>query len=245
MKLKAITFFLLLTLLLLGGCDKNTPAPKYFEIVTDDTTFHEIIVVSSGEVFEKIGKSNLDFENQVKTSTMQKENATILFDKSKELAQKGTDCEFGKKEIIIFENNTVIRKCFTSTDFDSFFNEVKTEIIGLTNTNNFFIHLITYENGKSVDRHLHSDGLLISTFYTMNKMTSAQVKTLSTEKINQLKQLTNNQLFIQEPNCSPSEANYNYIEVQNDSNYIYYHNCEKNSTTKSTFFNEVLLRLGE
>jgi hypothetical protein len=244
--MKTIILFtsLLLAFLLLNGCAEEKAATSYFEIVTDSTNFHEIIIVPSGEVFEKVGWSNLDLENQVKTFLMQKETATNLFNKSKEIAQKGIDCEYGNKEIIIFENNTVTRSCFDSNEFDSFFSEVINETSKLTSSNNFFIHFVTYNKGQAVDMHLHSTGLLISTFYTGNKMTSAEMKTISTEKVNLLKEVAYEQVFTPDSICSPDESNYNYIEIQKNNQYTYYYNCEKNNMYKTNFFKnaEKLLR---
>ncbi len=236
MKQVIILISLLFIFSLLNGCDEKQTPSSYFEIVTDDTSFHEIIIVSSGEVFEKIGKSNLDLDNQVNTSVIQKEIAVYLFNKSKELAKKGIDCEYGAKEIIVFENNTIIRKCFDSNEFDLFFNEVKNSIANQPTENNFFLHLITYNNGNATDVHIHQNGLMISTFYTLNKLTSAQMSILPIEKVNQLKQAITAEVLSKETTCSPTESNYNYIEIQKDDKYTYYYNCQKNSNAKTTFF---------
>jgi len=245
MKQVIILISLLCVFALLSGCDEQKTQTSYFEIVTDTTSFHEIIIVPSGEVFEKIGKSNLDLENQVKTTIIQKEIATNLFNKSKELTKSGIDCEYGSKEIIVFENNAVIRKCFDSNKFDLFFNEVKNSIANQTIQNNFFLHVITYNNGNSTDVHLHSNGLMISTFYTLNKMTSAQMSILSLEKVNELKQAINQNILAKENNCTPIESNYNYIEIQKDEKYTYYYNCQNNSKDKSNFFSYAKGVIGE
>ncbi|MFA6065503.1 MAG: hypothetical protein WCW44_00890 [archaeon] len=239
-----ILLSLLFIFSLLNGCDEKQPPTKYFEIVTDGTSFHEIIVVPSGEVFEKIGKSNLDFENQVKTFTIQKEIAENLFNKSKELIKNGIDCEQGTKEIIIFENNTVTNKCFDSNEFDLFFKEVQKTTINQNSQNNFFIHLVTYKNNNASDMHLHSNGLLISTFYKGNKIVSATMKTIPIEKINQLKESTLDSLFTKTDNCTPFESNYNYIEIQKDANYNYYYNCQNNSMDKINYFINTTIALG-
>jgi hypothetical protein len=237
MKQAIILISLLCIVALLSGCDEQKTPTSYFEIVTDNASFHEIIVVTSGEVFEKIGKSNLDLENQVKTPTIQKEIAINLFNKSKVLAKKGIDCEFGSKEIIVFENNTVVSKCFDSNEFDLFFNEVKTNTANQNSQNNFFLHLINYKNGNSTDTHIHSNGLMISNSYRINKMTSAQMSILPSAKLNELKQTITENILAKESNCDPFESNYSYIEIQKDDKYTYYYNCEKNSTDKSNFFN--------
>jgi len=245
MKIPIIGILLIFLFILLTGCVEEKTPTSYFEIVIDENNFHEIIIVPSGEVFEKIGKSNLDLENQVKTFTIQKEIATNLFNKSKELAKNGTDCEYGPKEIILFENNTVQKICFDSNEFDSFFNEIIEKLTLSKVTDNYFVHLITYDEKGVIDRHLHSNGLLISTFHTGNTMTSASMKTLTVEKVNQLKQLTNAQVLLKETLCTPIESNYNYIEIQKDDKYTYYYNCQKNNTNKISFFTNALQILGE
>ncbi len=245
MRTKVILLVLILLTILLEGCYEEKTSTSYFEIVIDSNTFHEIIIVPSGEVFDKVGHSNLDFENQIKTSLIQKETALMLFEKSKELAQKGIDCEYGEKELIVFENNTINRKCFTSTNFDSFFSEVKMAADSTIALDNFFIHLITSNGGRIVDQHLHSNGLLITTNYTLNSMTNASMKKITPNKIAQLKQAINDQILVSETTCSPTESEYNYVEIQDEQKYTYYYNCPKNSSDKTNFFETAKIILGE
>jgi hypothetical protein len=245
MKTGVLIVSLLISILLLNGCGEEKVSPSYFEIVTDSSNFHEIIIVTSGEVFEKVGMSNLDLENQVKTPKIQKEIAFNLFNKAKEIVKTGTDCEYGAKQIIVFENNSVTKGCFYNSEFDTFFEEVKKETSQVTPLSNFFIHLITYDRGQAIDRHLHADGLLISTYYTGNRLTSAQMETLPVEKVIQLKQLITEQVLTGETVCPPEESNFTYTEIQKDNMYTYYYNCQKNNADKTSFFNSTKNMFGE
>ncbi len=232
--------------LLISGCT-NPPkeTTEFFEIILDkENYFHEIIILSSGEVFEKKGPANLSQKNQVKTTQIDVASAKNFVQKAKDLAKKGTYCEYDGKEIIVFDTVKIEKKCFgNEKDFDNLFVEL-TQAINNNAQENFFIHIINNNKTKSFDYHLHSNGSLITTIYSYNQLESARINKISEENIAAIKSNLTQDTTKQENLCAPFESGFNYAEIQQGENYNYYYVCEKNGQDKINFYNNALTLLG-
>ncbi len=249
--MKYIIIGLILSMLILGGCTQKE-SQKYFEIVSEKQgSFHEIIILDSGEFFEKKGSENLSFDNQVIAGSMKKETAQSLTARAFELVKNQNPCIAGKdvyvNDIIYFDGANIARKCFYgSAEFNDLFSQSIIALTGTESNNNFFIHLIQNTGTNSLDYHLHSDGLVIITTYgKTNAISSATIKSISAGALNSLKTTTTQEILAKDANCSLSDSGYDYLEVQKDSTYAYYANCHKASKEKRDFYASALKILGE
>ncbi len=237
-------FALIAGIVMLFGCDKppQNDLPAYFEIIDQKaSSFEEVIIANSGEYFLKTGKENLDLNNTVFAGEISPSKGKELLKSAIELSKKGIECneQMIMKELIVFDKSSTSKKCFDLNDasFDDLMASSKNEALKNPPKVNFFLHLIYNEKSAASDYHVHSNGLVIKTFYTFsNGLGSSQILRLPNEKINELIALSNDEVLMQDSDCTFGNGEYDYAEIQRNFEYNYYINCSTVSAEKKEFF---------